>query len=434
MENPFGCEFFTYCSYKTPTVSDSFNSGDVSEPAPPPTVPAAGIPILSQYETDYTRQFLDDFSNDAIPADGLVPLDSFGHPQTEAITSVHGVFSSLSQPSLGSHDSSLHPLCFMETSFSGTSARLDAQPGSQSLPNGCHFTTSDANQAAHSVNQTAAIDSCTLANFPPTAPTYAIDSLPSRSDCMRSLAFHIPGSDQRANEIRTGFPIHLSAQPNVHRQLAYETRLTDGRPRFTFGSDAAFQPHFYAPPPNTANMRTAEGLLAGLEAQHSASNTRPPSPVLIKSKRRHESEEGENQPRRQRSRHFKSDSTLDVALSAVPSNLSLPSRRGRRRTTIGSEDHDATLGGPSLCGFDPRPQRQNLTEEEKKLNHIKSEQKRRNQIKAGFSDLMSLLPDSATAGPSKCVILARAVEWLTGLIEGNERLRVQLKALDHQLV
>ncbi|KAF2723974.1 hypothetical protein K431DRAFT_194513, partial [Polychaeton citri CBS 116435] len=51
--------------------------------------------------------------------------------------------------------------------------------------------------------------------------------------------------------------------------------------------------------------------------------------------------------------------------------------------------------------------RQNLTEDQKRANHIQSEQKRRNIIKQGYDDLNGLVPSLAggKSGFSKSEIL-----------------------------
>ncbi|KEQ60551.1 uncharacterized protein M437DRAFT_13513, partial [Aureobasidium melanogenum CBS 110374] len=49
--------------------------------------------------------------------------------------------------------------------------------------------------------------------------------------------------------------------------------------------------------------------------------------------------------------------------------------------------------------------RKNLTEDQKRSNHIRSEQKRRNIIKQGYEDLNELVPNLKTGGFSKSAVL-----------------------------
>ncbi|KAK2677464.1 hypothetical protein RAB80_006204 [Fusarium oxysporum f. sp. vasinfectum] len=68
--------------------------------------------------------------------------------------------------------------------------------------------------------------------------------------------------------------------------------------------------------------------------------------------------------------------------------------------------------------------------EQKRENHIKSEQKRRTLIKEGFDDLCDLVPGLRGGGFSKSTMLAMAAEWLEDLLKGNEALAAQLAALE----
>ncbi|OAA55932.1 hlh transcription factor [Niveomyces insectorum RCEF 264] len=74
-----------------------------------------------------------------------------------------------------------------------------------------------------------------------------------------------------------------------------------------------------------------------------------------------------------------------------------------------------------------KPPRENLTEDQKRENHIKSEQKRRTLIKSGFDDLCDLVPSLHGGGFSKSVMLTMAADWLEELLRGNEVLREQLQ-------
>ncbi|KAF2830129.1 hypothetical protein CC86DRAFT_367995 [Ophiobolus disseminans] len=68
-------------------------------------------------------------------------------------------------------------------------------------------------------------------------------------------------------------------------------------------------------------------------------------------------------------------------------------------------------------------QRENLTEEQKRSNHILSEQKRRNLIKRGFEDLNELVPELRNRGQSKSGALTEAANFLEKLIEDNRAFR-----------
>lgn len=70
--------------------------------------------------------------------------------------------------------------------------------------------------------------------------------------------------------------------------------------------------------------------------------------------------------------------------------------------------------------------KENLTEEQKRNNHILSEQKRRNLIRNGFDELCSLVPGLRGGGFSKSAMLTQAADWLEDTLRGNEILKGQL--------
>lgn len=73
--------------------------------------------------------------------------------------------------------------------------------------------------------------------------------------------------------------------------------------------------------------------------------------------------------------------------------------------------------------------RKNLTEEQKRENHIKSEQKRRNIIKEGYRELNQLVPNLKQGGFSKSNVLTETVRELEGLQAGNARMEEYLNSL-----
>ncbi|ORY63989.1 uncharacterized protein BCR38DRAFT_301822, partial [Pseudomassariella vexata] len=52
-----------------------------------------------------------------------------------------------------------------------------------------------------------------------------------------------------------------------------------------------------------------------------------------------------------------------------------------------------------------KPPRENLSDEQKRQNHILSEQKRRTLIKEGFEDLQEIIPNLKNGGYSKSAML-----------------------------
>lgn len=73
--------------------------------------------------------------------------------------------------------------------------------------------------------------------------------------------------------------------------------------------------------------------------------------------------------------------------------------------------------------------RENLTEDQKRENHINSEKKRRKVIQTGFENLAVIVPAIKGGNPSKSAMLEAAVAWLEELLDGNETLKGQLSQL-----
>ncbi|KID95751.1 bHLH family transcription factor, partial [Metarhizium majus ARSEF 297] len=117
------------------------------------------------------------------------------------------------------------------------------------------------------------------------------------------------------------------------------------------------------------------------------------------------------------------------------------SKSGRKRKTksersaSGSEPPSDTTAGSRRrkSGVNgAKPPRENLSEEQKRENHIRSEQKRRTLIKEGFDDLGELVPGLKGGGFSKSTTLAMAAEWLDELLRGNKALAMQVSALEQR--
>ena len=445
MERPFGCT----CSLHFPrgllTQHPDLFNGDQSEPAPSPTAPAAGAPLLNQLETEFNHQFFDDFGNESFLNEALVSLESFDSNQPEAIANIHGVFSSLAQPGSGSHAPPLPAQYLMGSEINGSSPHGDPQ-GSYSFSSGnCPAKGTRSAPSLDALGHNGLPSRLQPTNFAPQNGTAGLNFTPQRDHPHRRLARGFHGNQIASNTASGFYPDSSPADTCVQGHGLYGAPAGVSRSGLTFGSDASFQAQYYAPPSSSEDMQAVEGrmmgVLAGLEAQPSAANTQPSSPVLNKPKRRYAAVDSSAAPidgdhpgkgvqsAQKRQRLAKDDAHAGTSVASMPSDPPRRPKKDRRKASLGSPPDESISGVPDSRGNDTKPPRQNLTEEEKKLNHIKSEQKRRNQIKAGFADLIQLLPETTSAGPSKCVVLAQAVEWLSDLIEGNKRLQAQLDSL-----
>ena len=424
---------------------DTFKGGQ-SEPAPTPNVPAAGEPLLNQSETAGYNKFFEILSNEDLLPETFTPFATPGQHHLDAITSVHAAFSSLPPLHNGSSDASFSEHLFRGPDYSAASTLVDSQNGGHlSMATG-DFFGSPTSHTSHAPNQNNPIDLHRPLNFPPSS---AFDTLASTSHATRQSGLEPPSNQGISSEADQFLLSEFQTRSRSQARRVFGQPGSESRRALTFGSDSAFQTQYYAPPDNLEGVHVAEGramgLLAGLEPQHSANNTQPSSPILSKKKREHAalddpnaSFDGEDSGEEGRVRHkrqclVKGEGALKRNASSAMRNPPKTSGRDRRRNSSEQSQNGMPTKDHQRQNSDGRVPRQNLTEEEKKKNHIQSEQKRRTQIRDAFNDLVRLLPESAAAGPSKCVILTQVVEWLTSMIEGNRSLRAQLESLGGKL-
>ncbi|KAJ5215642.1 uncharacterized protein N7498_002049 [Penicillium cinerascens] len=236
------------------------------------------------------------------------------------------------------------------------------------------------------------------------------------------------GSSPRA-ELPTGF--HTSEMLFDVRDPIPEDQHPSRKVRgLHWGSDNSFMDQGYIAPPDQPDMETrTKDLLTHLdcfEPQSSAANTRAPSPERMTDAHAQSSTyrpvDGEESPQpRKRQRTLKDgdqfsdeeDSRLQTRKSRTPSNA-----KARRASTQTNRRGSITPGS--------KAPRENLSEEQKRTNHILSEQKRRNLIRQGFDDLCTLVPGLRGGGFSKSAMLTQAADWLEDILRGNEILHNQL--------
>lgn len=194
--------------------------------------------------------------------------------------------------------------------------------------------------------------------------------------------------------------------------------------------------------------RQQQKLLSSLEVSKSAASTRPSSPTHAptQSGPQRKPEAGASHPstsavdaqappsKRRKSRVTPSGKS--PADDGVPGGTSSRSKKKtgdeQKAACASTPTSKATPGGrkrKGAPGADVRPSRETLTEAEKKENHIKSEQRRRGQIKEGFEDLNKLVPGLQGGGFSKSIQLSHAAEWLLTIRQENDALVRHLASL-----
>ncbi|KAK7430557.1 hypothetical protein QQZ08_002849 [Neonectria magnoliae] len=220
-------------------------------------------------------------------------------------------------------------------------------------------------------------------------------------------------------------------------------------PEYQWGSDSNFnhiQGYTTHSDKETTESMTKEQLkyLECFEPSQSADNTRPSSPshgqtappgcnrVVNPVKVQ---QEVDAPPRKRRKSKNGKEAT-----DGEPENDTVTPKAGRRRKP--KAERAASASSPpveetaaagkrrkSLANA-AKSARENLSEEQKRENHIRSEQKRRTLIKEGFDDLCDLVPGLRGGGFSKSTMLSMAAEWLEELLKGNEALAAQLAGLE----
>ncbi|KAF9915172.1 hypothetical protein BX616_006744 [Lobosporangium transversale] len=139
----------------------------------------------------------------------------------------------------------------------------------------------------------------------------------------------------------------------------------------------------------------------------------------------------------------KRDEDEHPASSTSPTLVSSPSRarrelvenRRERNTSVSDgsvSDTVTTITAPATAKR--KPYKELLTEEEKRANHIASEQKRRNTIRNGFKDMTDIIPDLKDVNSSKSTILFKAVDFIKHLERQNRMLQEKASRLEMRLV
>ncbi|OTB12931.1 hypothetical protein K445DRAFT_14225 [Daldinia sp. EC12] len=215
-----------------------------------------------------------------------------------------------------------------------------------------------------------------------------------------------------------------------------------------WGSDSNFaRAQGYVPPEHESSELIEQkrlGVLKVLSISESAATTRPPTPLgngesstnpshdnNTNNMNGHVKEELDREAPPAKRRKSKSKAKEEIEdeaedLSSIPPKSVARKRKSKadlRGTPDASSTGQETPGKrrKSTVNAGKAP-RENLTDAQKRENHIKSEQKRRGAIKEGFDDLSEIVPNLRGGGYSKSTMLSIAGEWLEALLKGNEEL------------
>lgn len=437
---------------RTNAILDAFGSSD--EPAPAPEAPATGEPLLNDLELNGANQFFERFQNDTSLFDDPKAFESFDPFSHEPLSSFQGVSSSLGHPLLDS-TSPVHTLDFASFGAGDLTSRLGQTQ--LSSPTNNEFSSSQNLNAISQITYPIPVNNQPR---PPRAQSDLFSSqeffpVPKHVRSRSSFGQHsVPNrghekpalSERNVGPVRRGSVGYDSAQAHSSDTGANSRRAM---PVVSFGSDSDFAGHKYVAPGSAlkdlksceakfqSNLETFESKWDGepqpdqdstVRRRLSTSQNHAARQVKqdIQEERDVKSTKKLKRSRQEEDSEDTSDGSEDrVGPKSKAQNKARTYSEGGGGTSSAASRRKSTLA-------EVKAPRQNLTEEEKKLNHIRSEQKRRNQIKEGFANLTEMMPDK-TIGASKCAILSSAVDWLADLIEGNEALRAQLEKMGGRL-
>jgi len=474
---PFGCMSILDAPH-TPsgknllTLSrDSFH-GIQGFPHHPPPAPAPGPALLDDSESNMLDTFFDTmgtnhFDNNNFFFEKPLLSKNEGDPSfnwaEDLPPTFHGSTTSLPQPAMVSHNLSNagygRPSGLTHTSQEAQSKTTSAEVlaaastlfrnGQSSQTNGIFggsifpaHDTVDGLQGNTSSGSSSGSQS--MGSYSNILPTLAQQG--SSGFSQEKVAPAIDGGETLFHDMYFGTSSQIRANCN-HAPKAADIQ---------WGSDVSFLDHGYVAPPNQETeeqvTKTLMHKMECLEPQVSASSTRPSSPTITRRRgpmnklssdtglganseeSTDEGEEEEHRPRKRRKNDLKFEENGEVDTNHSGPRLKTGKVavngkvvRQRRSTVVSS----VAKRRKSQSG-ESKSNRENLTEDQKRSNHIVSEQKRRNLIKQGFEDLCKLVPELKGGGFSKSAMLIQAADWLEDIIKGNGVLKTQLAGLERR--
>ncbi|KAH0544862.1 hypothetical protein FGG08_001091 [Glutinoglossum americanum] len=430
-----------------------------SFPYPSPPAPT-GVPLLDDNESSMLGDFFEKvsgpsfdtseyFFDKALPPSGDEPY-LFGWSE-ELPPSFNGPATSLSQPPMTSQSylglSNTGPLAMEGLPTTSTEVLSVASAFSR---NG----QPHQNEHANDLSDDSLFPTREVANI-----LMEVNNTPSSGQ--RSVgSFSTPNTIQSEHQRTSSNPMTRRLQPN-HLIGGYYSALNFPQQRtrtpiesseglssktkidIRWGSDGNFLGNGYLPPPEEVSMEEKEKeMMKRMEClvsskSSSTNNSSPPSPTdsrkqvigevsrgALDSSSHDEPVDDQGDSRPGRKRKCTNDDVGGEEDGDLPN---LKAKKGGRRKNSSS---DSSFKRRKSQSGSQKAIRENLTEEQKRSNHIMSEQKRRNLIKQGFDDLCELVPDLKGGGYSKSAVLLQSADWLENLLKGNDLLRNILASLE----
>ncbi|PBP21946.1 bHLH family transcription factor [Diplocarpon rosae] len=403
-------------------------------PFPSPTAPAPGPSLLDDNESKLLDSFFDGVSSDQFnydffnnPADG----SELGHGWDEIPPAFMGTSSSF-----GQHPQMLQHERLPEQSFGHMNSHMNAGP---SIP----VSTSADVLAAASVLQNGSV----ARSHSMSDGVFRGHDIHSTNEHTRaqSMSLHPsrmqPGFSQRSDDyMRDTFftDMVFGGQPeSAMRQQPGSSRKVD----IHWGSDIGFSAPqgFIASSnhdPSSGNpfKQIVDNALS-LHIPSSAETSQPPSPTLpmhpMTVPNANGIEDAHDSGARKRGKSKLQEAT-EEAEEAPVTTKSAKKRKSGKKAAVESPapESESNHKRRKSTAAAAAKARENLTEDQKRENHIKSEQKRRTLIREGFEDLGELVPGLRGGGFSKSAVLTMAADWLEDLLKGNEALKIKLEQME----
>ncbi|PYH96727.1 helix-loop-helix DNA-binding domain protein [Aspergillus ellipticus CBS 707.79] len=111
--------------------------------------------------------------------------------------------------------------------------------------------------------------------------------------------------------------------------------------------------------------------------------------------------------------------------TGAPNNLDDRDNRSPSTTPTGNSSSKPVSASSAANAQDKEKPR--LTEQEKKSNHIASEQKRRAAIREGFDRLTELVPGLEGQGRSESIVLRKTVDFIQLQLQERQELMAEIE-------
>jgi hypothetical protein len=425
--------------------TDSFDNSSSNFPFPSPTAPAPGPSILDDNDSKFLESFFDGVGSDQFNYDFFnnAPDGSeLGLGWEELPPTFMGTTSSFGQqPQPGNHG-------FADMTFGDLNSQMHTAPSIPPSTSADILAAATVLQNGPHGRSMSLQDGMFREDIPrPTNGQLRHQSITQPTPRSQAEFQPRPTTD---DYMRDTFYTEMMFGSQINPSIRH--RAVNPKIDIRWGSDAGFaSAQGFVPPDNQENIAATERShikaveqALSIKASHelsSAETSRPSSPIggpLSHQRTRSigqksEQEDMDSRPRKRRKSKYQEDADEDDESPLSPTFKTCIKKRKSKKGSEESpapESEQARKKRKSAAAAAAKAVRENLTEEQKRENHIKSEQKRRTLIREGFEDLGELVPGLKGGGFSKSAVLIMAADWLEELIQGNEVLQHRLDQLE----